>query len=76
METYQMADFKETHRFGNISLENLHVVNGMLESAVADQQMVDVGIQIAHDGRIWLCVNGVAFIRFKPDMPQLSNIAL
>lgn len=26
----------------------------------------DVGIQIARDGRIWLCYNGQAFIRFKP----------
>jgi len=26
----------------------------------------DVGIQIARDGRIWLCYNGIAFIRFKP----------
>lgn len=26
----------------------------------------EVGIQIAEDGRIWLCVDGQAFIRFKP----------
>lgn len=26
----------------------------------------DVGIQIARDGRIWLCYNGQAYIRFKP----------
>lgn len=28
--------------------------------------LCDVGIQIAKDGRIWLCVNGEAYIRFKP----------
>ncbi|QIG58291.1 hypothetical protein SEA_SKOG_139 [Gordonia phage Skog] len=27
---------------------------------------VDLGIQIAWDGRVWLCVNGQAFLRFKP----------
>ena len=26
----------------------------------------DVGIQIAVDGRIWICYEGQAFIRFKP----------
>jgi hypothetical protein len=25
-----------------------------------------VGIQTAEDGRIWICVNGIAFIRFRP----------
>jgi hypothetical protein len=26
----------------------------------------DLGIQIARDGRVWMCINGVAFIRFSP----------
>ena len=26
----------------------------------------DFGIQIAKDGRVWICIDGVAFIRFKP----------
>ena len=26
----------------------------------------DIGIQIAEDGRIWICINGVSFLRFKP----------
>jgi len=25
-----------------------------------------LGIQTSHDGRIWICINGVAFLRFKP----------
>jgi len=29
-------------------------------------QICDIGIQTSEDGRIWLCVDGVAFIRFKP----------
>jgi len=24
------------------------------------------GVQVAHDGRVWVCVNGVAYLRFKP----------
>ena len=31
-----------------------------------ESQICDFGIQIEKDGRIWICVNGAAFIRFKP----------
>jgi len=34
----------------------------------------DVGIQIARDGRIWLCFNGGAFIRFKPMTETLRKL--
>jgi hypothetical protein len=26
----------------------------------------DLGIQIAKDGRVWICIDGVAFLRFRP----------
>jgi hypothetical protein len=26
----------------------------------------DIGIQIGGDGRIWVCIDGEAFIRFRP----------
>jgi len=26
----------------------------------------DLGIQISEDERVWVCINGIAFIRFKP----------
>ena len=26
----------------------------------------DLGIHIAKDGRIWVCINGAAFLRFSP----------
>ena len=29
-------------------------------------QDCDLGIQISHDGRLWLCINGISFIRFRP----------
>ena len=43
--------------------------NGMIEinSDFKQQTIIgDFGIQIAEDGRVWICINGVAFIRFKP----------
>lgn len=54
--------YSETHQKGHLSLENEATVLGMLK----ENKENDVGIMISPDGRIWLCVNGVAFIRFKP----------
>ena len=53
-----MKEYKETHQKGVITKENDFVfpIEG------------DFGIQIARDGRVWVCINGVAFIRFKPSV--------
>jgi len=48
---------------------------GMLEITPKEQLLTpdlsccDVGVQIAKDGRIWLCVNGQVLSRFKPLKP-------
>ena len=52
-----MKEYPESHQYGIISIENMPS-NNHLEG--------DIGIQIAKDGRIWVCINGIAFIRFKP----------
>jgi hypothetical protein len=54
-------EFPETHHHGMLSIENTEIINDM------DLTSCDVGLQVSHDGRIWLCINGVAWIRFKPD---------
>ena len=51
-----MQELKETHTQGFMSVDN------SMESNLD----CDFGIQIAKDGRVWICINGVAFIRFKP----------
>ena len=48
--------YPETHQQGFLSVE------ATLESSTN----CDFGIQIADDGRVWICVNGQAFLRFKP----------
>lgn len=63
-----MNPVEETHQQGLLSIENLD------EVLKQDRMDCDVGIQIAHDGRIWLCVNGLAFIRFKPKRKSLREI--
>ena len=54
-----MKEYKETHQQGIISVEN----SGLLKDGY---KKGDFGIQIATDGRVWVCIDGIAFIRFKP----------
>ena len=56
-----MKEYKEAHFLGYMSIEK-EFKSGQ----------VDIGIQIARDGRIWICVDGEAFIRFKP-LPLLQQ---
>jgi hypothetical protein len=52
--------YPETHMKGIISVENI-------DFGIHKPKVVDFGIQISQDGRVWICVNGIAFIRFKPE---------
>ena len=57
----QVIEYPETHQKGIMSIENLgDTISHMLNKEV------DFGFQVARDGRVWVCVDGVAFIRFKP----------
>ena len=51
----KLPEIKETHLKGVISIE-----------ADIKSCQGDFGIQVAEDGRVWICIDGVAFIRFKP----------
>lgn len=61
----------EFHQQGSLGICNRDEVIAMLQEANTTRETVDVGLQASLDGRIWLCVNGMAFIRFKPKMPQM-----
>ena len=60
-----MKEYAETHQKGRVSIENKDDIERMLY--YAEEKNVDFGIQIAKDGRVWVCINGIAFIRFKPE---------
>lgn len=49
-----MKEYKETHAKGFMTIEN-----------ECKGGYVDIGIQISSDGRVWVCIDGIAFIRFK-----------
>lgn len=53
----KIKPYEETHMDGFISIENLPEERSMHG---------DIGIQIASDGRLWVCINGIAFLRFTP----------
>ena len=52
-----IKEYPEIHQKGILTIEQLPDKN---------LTYCDLGIMISSDGRIWLCVDGVAFIRFKP----------
>jgi len=49
--------YPEIHMEGFMSIEKDMKISG---------QIVDFGIQIAEDGRVWICIDGQALIRFRP----------
>jgi hypothetical protein len=49
--------YAETHLQGHISIEQ-PLKAGLIKG--------DFGVQIAEDGRVWICIDGIAAIRFKP----------
>lgn len=56
-----LPEIPETHLRGHISLENVDLVQHF------NLDNTDFGIQIAKDGRVWICANTIAVIRFKPN---------
>ncbi len=61
----QFPEMDEMHCTGLVSIDN------RLPMAAIGQ--VDFGIQIAPDGRVWICINGISFLRFKPNRIQLKS---
>lgn len=64
LQVVNMKEYPETHQEGIISLENSLMFK--------DKTIIkgDLGVQIATDGRIWICINGIAFLRFLPKQLQ------
>lgn len=68
-----MKSYPETHQQGAISIENLPEEFGLRFGPNGKTHMEgDFSIQIAEDGRVWVNVDGIAFLRFKP-MKEVPN---
>ena len=59
-----MKELPETHQVGFITMENFPIHSDFITN---HKLKGDLGIQIAKDGRIWICINGIAFLRFHPE---------
>lgn len=61
-----MKTYPETNQQGVISIENFPEEFGLRSTPMGTSHMEGhFGIQIAEDGRVWVNVNGIAFLRFK-----------
>lgn len=58
-----MKEYPEVQQEGLISIENSELLRNGISKGY-------LGIQIAKDGRIWICIDGVAFLRFKPKVKE------
>ncbi len=56
-----MKEYPTTHQEGYISIEQ-DLSTGLIKG--------DLGIQIAEDGRVWICIDGIAFLRFRPKLEK------
>jgi hypothetical protein len=66
-----MREVPETHQRGLLSLENLDQVIPFIDTTKQGTVYfidTDVGLMTSEDGRIWICINGLAFLRFKPGL--------
>lgn len=64
------GNYAETHQIGRVSVENESVVLRFLKQ----KGNVDFGLQTASDGRIWINIEGIVWIRFRPSDMGNTNI--
>jgi hypothetical protein len=67
-----VTEYNELHQHGSISVENLEVIVEGNNTPRSFHIEGDLGIQVAKDGRVWVCINGIAFLRFKPTTAEIK----
>jgi hypothetical protein len=66
-----VTEFGPMYQHGSVYTENLDLIQRL------DLTDCEFGIQVGWDGRVWVCINGIAWIRFKPSLGQrYGNIAM
>jgi hypothetical protein len=69
--------YPETHQEGLVEVENLDIIFFNFHQTPYFLENADVGVKVSEDGRVWICINGVAFLRFKPiekkEQPMCHN---
>jgi len=71
MERYRTYKSEATYQRGFVSVDlpSLH------QAAPEPEDLLDCtfGYQVASDGRVWVCVNGTTWLRFKPNGKPLDE---
>lgn len=62
-----MIPYGPLYQDGHLSIEDGDMVHKL------DLQDCHFGVQVADDGRVWVCVNGMSFLRFKPKLPPIPE---
>jgi hypothetical protein len=57
--------FGPQYRKGMVSFD-MESLNFAIDGDSTRLQDCTFGVQVHHDGRVWVCVNAVTFLRFKP----------
>lgn len=66
-----MAEAQYNRGHVSLNMETLHVVLG--ENLNEQLQDCVFGVEINEDGRVWVCVNGCTFLRFKPNGKPMAQ---
>jgi hypothetical protein len=63
----------QTYQRGHASLdlETLYLTTG--EHPAQAMQDCVFGLQVHTDGRVWVCINGSTFLRFKPNGKAITD---
>jgi len=56
-----MSDIKLFKEYSLLDSQGMITLDVTMENVTGD-----LGIQIAEDGRVWICINGQSHLRFRP----------
>jgi len=60
-----MKEYPETHQQGFCSVE---------QDLTVGNKKCDFGIQVSSDGRIWICIDSIALLRFRPTTNEEGDL--
>jgi len=62
-----VTEFGPLYQSGHVYMDNPDLIQRL------DLTDCEFGVQVGWDGRVWVCINGIAFLRFKPNLPPIPE---
>ena len=63
-----MTEFGPLYQSGHVYMDNPDLIQRL------DLTDCEFGVQVGWDGRVWVCINGIAFLRFKPKVKVITTV--